>query len=377
MAEPLKNLIDADAVGAISHHLHRVWTGFDHRAFTRQALAGLDALELKARVMQAAGALVAALPADVDRAAGILEASLGPAGAGDDLAGLRTSAAGLAGWPVWPLTEAITLLAARQHPARGLQALHAMTQRLTAEFAIRPFLIHHPEIGFATLARWVNDPSAHVRRLVSEGSRPRLPWGLRLQALVADPAATLPLLAQLQDDGSGYVRRSVANHLNDIAKDHPAVLVQWLQNHLPDATAARQQMLRHACRTLVKAGHPQVLQAWGLGAPFKGQAALQLSSAQVQLGSGVALKLALKSTSPDAQNLVVDYAVHHVKANGSTSAKVFKGWKLQLPAGGTVQLSKQHAVRPISTRSYHAGWHAVQVQINGSVVAETGFDLLL
>jgi 3-methyladenine DNA glycosylase AlkC len=255
--------------------------------------------------------------------------------------------------------------------------LHALTQRFTAEFALRPFIVQHPALVFETLARWCTDPSAHVRRLVSEGSRPRLPWGLRLQTLVQDPRPTLPLLHTLQDDTSDYVRRSVANHLNDIAKDHPAVLVQWLQNHLPGAPPPRQQMLRHACRSLIKAGHPQVLQAWGLGAPFKGQAALQLSPAGVQLGGAVALQLALQSSSRRAQSLVVDYAVHHVKANGSTSAKVFKGWTLQLPAAGTVQLAKQHAVKPITTRSYHAGWHAVQVQVNGRVVAEAGFDLRL
>jgi 3-methyladenine DNA glycosylase AlkC len=108
---------------------------------------------------------------------------------------------------------------------RALRCLHALTQRFTAEFAIRPFIVQHPQRTLATLQRWVHDPSAHVRRLVSEGSRPRLPWGLRLQALVRDPSPTLPLLRALQDDPSAYVRRSVANHLNDIAKDHPALVV--------------------------------------------------------------------------------------------------------------------------------------------------------
>ena len=180
MAEAFKHLINADAIdaigaiGAIGPHLARAGLGFERQGFERQAfeqqaLAGLDTLELKARVMQVARARVATLPADVHRAADILEASLGPAGQGDDLAGLRTSDAGLAGWAVWPLSEAIALLAAEQHPARGPQALHAMTQRLTAEFAIRPFLVRHPALAFATLSRWADDPGAHVRRLVSKG----------------------------------------------------------------------------------------------------------------------------------------------------------------------------------------------------------------
>ena len=152
-------------------------------------------------------------------------------------------------------------------PERALAALHALTQRFTAEFAIRPFIVHHPALVFATLQRWTTDPSPHVRRLVSEGSRPRLPWGLRLQALVHDPSPTLPLLAALQDDQSDYVRRSVANHLNDIAKDHPDLVVHWLEQHLPGATPQRRALLRHASRTLDQAGPRRALAAWGLGRP--------------------------------------------------------------------------------------------------------------
>ena len=115
-------------------------------------------------------------------------------------------------------------------PKRALQALHAMTQRFSAEWAIRPFIEHHPDAHLRHAGRaGPRDPSAHVRRLVSEGSRPRLPWGLQLKALIADPSPTLPLLRALQDDPSEYVRRSVANHLNDIAKDHPGLVADWLE----------------------------------------------------------------------------------------------------------------------------------------------------
>ena len=149
-------------------------------------------------------------------------------------------------------------------PERALPTLAELTQRFTAEFAIRPFISRHPQPTLDTLARWVHDPSAHVRRLVSEGSRPRLPWGLRLQALVQDPSPTLPLLRALQDDPSAYVRRSVANHLNDIAKDHPDLVARWVGEHRAGASAERAALLRHASRTLIKKGHPEVLAAWGL-----------------------------------------------------------------------------------------------------------------
>ena len=374
MAEPLKNLISPAVVDGIGQHLKRADRRFDRAAFAAAALPGLEALELKARVLQVARALASTLPADVDRALGLMEASLGPAGEGDDLSQLRTSDAGLAGWAVWPLTEAVVLVA-RQAPERGLAALHAMTQRLTAEFAIRPFLIDHPGIGFRILESWLGDRSAHVRRLVSEGSRPRLPWGLRLQQLVDDPSPTLPLLAALQDDPSEYVRRSVANHLNDIAKDHPDIVVGWLETHLPAATEARRALLRHASRGLVKQGHAPALMAWGLGQKLRGSAALALSAAHVKLGSDLGLQLKLRSTAAHPQRLAIDYAVHHVKANGTLSPKVFKGWVIELGPREERLLEKRHSLKPVTTRRYHAGAHVVDVRINGQVVAEGSFEL--
>ncbi len=376
MAEAFKHLMNAKQVQAIGRHLARVWSGFDRAGFTTQALGGLEAGELKARVMQIAHALVAVLPADADQAVGVLEASLGPPGEGDDLASLRTSDAGVAGWPVWPLTEAVALIAAERHPARGLRALQAMTQRFSAEFAIRPFIVHHPALSLATLAHWVDDPSAHVRRLVSEGSRPRLPWGLRLQALVADPAPTLPLLRRLQDDPSAYVRRSVANHLNDIAKDHPDLIAHWLAEHLPEASTERRALLRHASRGLIKQGDSAVLAAWGLGQPFAGQATLRLSPAHIRLGDSLLLQITLHSSARQTQRLAIDYAVHHVKAAGHRTAKVFKGWLIELAPGETRALQKLHPMRLITTRTYHPGAHALDLRINGQVLAEQPFELL-
>lgn len=375
MAEPFKNLINAQLVRDAAVHLARHTPGFDAQAFTQQATTGLDALELKARSLHLCAALEATMPRDFDAAARAFEAALAPPAAEGEEAPSGMEA-GLRGWILWPVGEYIARHG-QQQPERALAALHALTQRFTAEFAIRPFIVQHPVLSFNTLARWANDPSHHVRRLVSEGSRPRLPWGLQLKDLVKDPSPTLPLLRALQDDPSEYVRRSVANHLNDIAKDHPAVVAQWLRDHLPDASKERRALLRHASRTLIKAADPAVLKAWGLGAAFKGDAKLSLSPQRVTLGGEVTLTLRLRSTSKKPQRLAVDYAVHHVKAHGGTSAKVFKGWQLELPPLAEVTLSKRHPVKPITTRRYHAGRHGVAVQVNGGVVAEASFDLKL
>ena len=218
MADAFKNRIDADLVAAIAKHLARVSEEFPRARFVKLANTGLDELELKERVTHLSDALAQCLPEKYDEAVTVLEQSLAPERFDDDLAKLTTSAHGLAGWAVWPMTDYIARYGLA-HPERSLKALHALTKRNTAEYAIRPFLVGHRDLTMAAFQQWVHDPSPHVRRLVSEGSRPRLPWGMQLKYLIEDPTPTFAFLKQLQDDESRYVRRSVANHLNDISKD--------------------------------------------------------------------------------------------------------------------------------------------------------------
>jgi 3-methyladenine DNA glycosylase AlkC len=377
--EPLKHLLNADGVRQAGHHLTRHSPGFDRARFEALALHGLDTLELKARAMQIADALEATLPADFDAACAAIEAALAPPLPLDAPPATAAAAhpdAGLSGWIVWPLGEVVARQGNRpDRLPRALAALQALTQRFTAEFAIRPLLRDHPQPVLAALHRWARDPSPHVRRLASEGSRPRLPWGLRLQALVKDPTPTVELLRLLQDDPSDSVRRSVANHLNDIAHDHPERLADWLDAHLPDAPPPRRALLRHASRTAIKQGHPRVLAAWGLGQGFQGTVALRVSPAALVLGESLRLEVMLHSTAARPQAVQVDYAVHHVKADGRRTPKVFKGWARTLAPGEALTLVKAHAVRPITTRRYHPGEHAVDVRVNGQVGAQAVFHL--
>ncbi len=381
--EPFKNLLNATLVHRAAAALQRHDARFDAQRFAALASTGLDALEMKGRALHICAALEATLPPDFDAAAALIEAALAPVAdiAGEPVPGQIVNggagdAEGLKGWILWPAGEFIARRGLAQ-PERALRALHALTQRFSAEFAIRPFIATHPELVFATLARWCTDPSAHVRRLVSEGSRPRLPWGLQLKALIADPSPTLPLLRALQDDPSAYVRRSVANHLNDIAKDHPALIAAWLDRHLADAGAERRALLRHASRTLIKRGDTAVLRAWGMGARFHGRVGFTIAPARVTVGGELQLSLVLESASRQAQKLVIDYAVHHVKADGRTTPKVFKGWTLELPPGGRIALARRHSMKPVTTRRYHAGRHAVTLHVNGQPLAEAAFELRL
>ncbi len=382
--EPFKNLINRDTVVRTGQHLRRVWPRFDQKRFEAQAATGLEGLEFKARAMQLADALETTLPDDFNAACEVIEASLAPPLAidtqGEPLKlGEAQAGSGIAGWALWAVGEFVARRGVRDAAAaqRGLACLHAVTQRFTAEFAIRSIIQKHPALAFDTLSDWLDDPSAHVRRLVSEGSRPRLPWGLRLQALVLDPTPTLPLLRALQDDSSSYVRRSVANHLNDIAKDHPDLVASWVRDHLIDAPDARSALLRHASRSLIKAGHAPTLAAWGLASGLKGEATLALSAKRAAVGGEIGLRAVLRSSARKPQLLVVDYAVHHVRANGGSSPKVFKGWKLTLAPGEERALEKRHSLKPVTTRTLYPGKHRIEVLVNGVVLAEAAFELKL
>jgi 3-methyladenine DNA glycosylase AlkC len=374
MAEPFKNLIHPGLVKLAAEHLGKHCRAFDQRGFLSVALTGLETLEMKARAMQIATALEQSLPREFSAAAQAIEAALTPPFETEELGRMQPGSQGLCGWIVWPLGEFV----ARRGlvtPERALQCLHALTQRFSAEFAIRPFLIQHQDLTLRLLKRWTKDQSLHVRRLCSEGSRPRLPWGLQLPALIKDPSPTEPILLALQDDPSAYVRRSVANHLNDIAKDHPGRVVAWVERHLPGASDERRALLSHASRTLIKAGHKPLLRAFGLNPGFLGQAELSLGKRRVAVGESLPFQLTLHSTARKAQNLVVDFAVHYQKSDGSQRPKVFKGWKLELAAGTSVELTKQASFKPVTTRRLYAGDHALEILVNGASVARADFTL--
>ncbi|WP_353267381.1 DNA alkylation repair protein [Gemmatimonas sp.] len=373
VAEPFKNFINGETVRVAAAHLARHDARFVATRFCDEVIPQLDALELKARAMCVASALERHLAADFFAAADHLERALAPVPVQGTGIVVRSDA-GLTGWFLWSAGEYVARRGLA-HPERALECLRQLTQRFSAEFAIRPFLVAHESLVFETLRKWIRDDSEHVRRLASEGTRPRLPWGMQLPRLIADPSPSLPLLAALLDDTSEYVRRSVANHLNDIARDHPELVADWVERHLPGASMARQKLLKHASRTLIKRGHPRILQSWGTGAPFAGTVALTASPGTIQLGEYVHLAVTLTSTAANEQRLAIDYVVHHVKQDGRTTPKVFKGWVSTIDGGATVTLSKRHAIKPITTRRYYAGAHHISIQINGTQVADAVFEL--
>ena len=362
MADALKDFFDARQVGLIADGLVSAWPQFPVRTFRAQASRGLEGLELLDRARHVARALWAALPQDFPRAADVLVASLGaplPASEGNGMAPFR--------YLPHTLVVAEHGLA---HFDASMAALHALTQRFTAEFAIRPFLVHHQARTLALLHRWCEDPSFHVRRLCSEGTRPRLPWASRLRAFQADPSHGLALLERLKDDPERYVTRSVANHLNDVAKDHPERAVEvaaaWMRGAAEDSERA--WVVRHALRSLVKAGHAGALEVLG----FRGGAGVTvegaLSARRVRLGEALDVTVTVHNPGARAQRVVVDVAVHFAGARGQARPKVFKGRALVLAPGARETFVKRVAFREMTTRRLHAGAQEVLALVNGRAV---------
>jgi 3-methyladenine DNA glycosylase AlkC len=253
---------------------------------------------------------------------------------------------------------------------RSMAALRSMTPLFTAEFAVRPFIARYPERAFALLMRWTRDESEHVRRLASEGARPGLPWATRVPALIDDPTPVLALLDRLKDDPALYVRRSVANNLNDIAKNHPDRVLDVCEAWLDGASTERRWIVQHATRTLVKSGHPRV---WALlGFTRRPQVAVSIitvSPRRVRFGDEVSFSFRLASTARVAQRLVVDYAAWFVKASGASSRKVFKLKVVKIAPRQVIMLSCRHSFREISTRTYYPGLHTCEFLVNGNVEA--------
>lgn len=366
MAEPLKTQFGAAIPRRLSDEITRAYPTFKRDAFLRDALRGFDDLELLDRGRHLGRVLSAHLPPHFPAAVDILLATLP-----DE----RSPDGGMASFYFLPHTEFVRAFGLA-HFDDAMRALHALTQRFTGEFAIRPYLEHHQQATLERLHEWTRDPSDHVRRLVSEGTRPRLPWAPRLRAFQQDPTPVLALLEKLRDDPALYVRRSVANNLNDIGKDHPAALVQTASEWLKDASPDRRWVVQHALRSAVKRGDQAALKTLGYGAASTLEVtAHAITPKRPAIGRRVVVECTLRNASRRTQQVIVDLIVHFVKANGSTSPKVFKLAVVDVAAGQEVSVRKTISLAQLSTRTHYAGKHRVELQMNGAVQALGTFTL--
>ncbi len=372
MAEPFKNIYNPVLIEGMAGHLARVSADFDRDVFLKTALAGLDDLEMLARAEQISLAIDAAFPDDLALKRDAMVAALHPR-VDMELSEMGVDEQGISGWAGEPMARVIARHGL-DDPEPNLDALREMTMRFSSEFAVRPFFRDHPELTMETAMRWARDENVHVRRLASEGSRPLLPWGIKLQGFVKDPSPLIPLLTGLRDDPEEYVRRSVANNLNDIAKHQPDLVADLAKDWLVDAGKDRARLVKHACRTLIKQGHAGALEAFGFPPPSLD--AVSLSAPDV-VGLGDVMPIEFGFTSKTDQRLLVDYVLHFMRANGKLSPKVFKWTEISAKKGEVVTLSKSHAYKAVTTRKDYAGAQKLGVQVNGQTVAELPFELKL
>ncbi|HZG83448.1 DNA alkylation repair protein [Paenibacillus sp.] len=259
-------------------------------------------------------------------------------------------------------------------PDRSIPALARLTRYSSSEFAVRPFLLRYRERMLAQLLDWAEDADEHVRRLASEGSRPRLPWGMALQPFKRDPSPLLPVLEKLKADPSEYVRRSVANHLNDISKDHPTLVLdiarRWLGRH-----PHTDWIVRHACRTMLKKGVPEALALFGVAdAAGVRVERLALESDAIPWGGELRGAFDVVVEGGAARKLRVEYAIDYVKANGTRSRKVFKLSEREFASGET-RLAFRQSFRDMTTRKHYPGEHRAAVIVNGTELAAVSFAL--
>jgi len=258
---PLKNMVNRETVECLAQNIRFAYHDFQADTFCEHAVSGLEALELMQRAKHIAGALRTFLPGTYSEAAAVLVASLTPAQTDTDIAHLP-------GFFYLPHSFYISeygwdagFNAGKDPFEASMNAIYELTTRFTSEFAIRPFLIHHQQRTVSRVTDWLDDPNPHVRRLCSEGTRPKLPWGIRIPAFIADPRPTLPILEALKDDSSSYVRRSVANHLGDIAKDHPDTAFSTCERWVREgASNDLRWVIRHAVRHPAKKGNSRALE---------------------------------------------------------------------------------------------------------------------
>jgi 3-methyladenine DNA glycosylase AlkC len=357
VAEPLKNAFGPDIPLIVAGMVLVVHPSFNKERFVSLALDGYDALELTPRARQISDALAETLPADRREALEIITRSVGPEIEEPELTGME-------GFRYLPFVFFVADHGT-DHFEAAMAAQYELTKRFTAEFSIRAYLERYPDETLARLRLWAHDDNVHVRRLVSEGTRPRLPWAPQLKRFREDPMPVLALLELLKDDKEEYVRRSVANNLNDIAKDHPELVVRTAELWW-NGDENRRRLVRHGLRTLIKQGDPGALAVLGYGRDSPTRiAGVAVTPEVVSIGESVRITVELSNPSDEPGNALVDIIVYFVKANGSTSPKVFKGGERSLHPGHTAVVSKLISVAQFSTRTHYPGTHRVEIQING------------
>lgn len=358
MPEPLKNMFSEELIVALSSELKLVYQEFNSEAFCNSVFCdGWEQKELKERMEHISVQLREYLPENYSDAVEILKA-------------VSSQSCGFAYMSLPGFVELYGL----DEFEVSISALEHFTRHSSSEFAVRPYIRKYPGRMMAQMEKWAESDNHHVRRLASEGCRPRLPWAGALPEFKKNPEPVLRVLEKLKNDESEYVRRSVANNLNDISKDNPQLIIglagRWIGNN-PETD----KLVKHACRTLLKQGHPEVLDLFG----FAGTDHLVIEDLKVQksvhMEECLDFSFVLKSQENSLGNVRIEYAIAFMKKNGNQSRKLFKISESDYSVREKA-IKKRHSFRSITTRKYYPGLHGLAVVVNGKELAYDSFELV-
>ncbi len=365
------HLFNEVKVKKLAKDIKTVYPAFAEREFARIVVEEFPRLELMQRIAHISAMLRRYLPQDYLEALKILVSSLpvpcDPTKSDDDFGEFIYA----------PYGHFVSEYGCeKKYLEESLAAIKEITQRFSCEWAIRNFLNNFPKETFAELKRWTKDSHYHVRRLCSEGTRPNLPWAKKVKITHAD---TLPLLEHLYTDKTRYVTRSVANHLNDIAKTEPELVVSTLKRWQERGKQTESEMkfiLKHSLRTLVKQGNKDALALLGHGSTKVILESFVIETPNVKIGGALQFSCVLQSTDKTPQDFIVDYIIDFKKANGAHAQKVHKLKMVRLKPKEKVMLIKKHPLRLMTTRTLYPGEHKVTLQVNGKVFDTYTFVLV-
>jgi 3-methyladenine DNA glycosylase AlkC len=262
------------------------------------------------------------------------------------------------------------------HFNTSIKTFEFVTQFTSCEFAVRPFIIKYKDKMINQMLRWSLHESHHVRRLASEGARPRLPWAIALPELKKNPTPILPILENLKTDSSEYVRRSVANNLNDISKDNPNIVIS-IAKQWKGCGKETEAIIKHGCRTLLKQGHPEILKYYGLNVSNKIQVKdFKILTPKVKIGGNLKFSFTLTNTENDAQTVRIEFAIYYLRKYGQHSKKVFKISERNIKQNEKIIFDKSQSFRVITTRKFYEGQQKLSIIINGQERQNAIFELI-
>jgi len=359
MAEKLKNMYcTPSSVKALADTLVRFYSDFDKKRFVSLVLDdSFEGMELKARMRHTTEKMRETLPGSYAKVIGIL----------------KKAAPHVKGFEAMCLPDYVELYGLDDWN-RSLDALAVFTRYSSSEFAIRPFIIRDPKRAMAYMIKLAGDKNPKVRRFASEGCRPRLPWAMALPVFKKNPSLILPVLEKLKNDSSESVRNSVANNLNDVSKDHPDLVLDVC--HKWQGKSDRTDwIIKHACRTMLKAGNSRAMLLFGFGDPKRiSVKEMNFDKKKLAIGDQVRFAFTLSVNTKKSCKVRLEYAVYFAKAKGRTSKKVFKISENSYKQG-EYDLSRKHSFTDMSTRKHYPGEHRLAVIVNGVEKAEKSLTL--